>query len=169
MVLLGEEGGGAGVESDGEGDTDGAGDETLDEIFGVKDAGDVFFTGADGAENADFLSALEDGNVGDDGNHNGGNDKRDGNEGDEDGGNDVYNGFGGIHEGTDGVVVDDFIGVGLGIVVFIQDGDNLFFCVIIFRVDVNRRRSVEIGDTENAEILFIRGVNTVERSTGENV
>ena len=60
------------------------GDKPLDDGFCAKNANDVLFGSTNGAKNADFFGALQNGDVGDDTNHDGANNERDGHKGDED-------------------------------------------------------------------------------------
>ena len=106
-----------------------------DKGLGVEDLGDVALAGTDGPEHADLLGPLHDGDIGDNADHDGGDDQGNGHEGDQNIADRVDDCLdGGHHDARQGRVADDLVLLALGfhvIVVPVQEvQENLLACEI---------------------------------------
>ena len=136
-------------------DADDAGGEAHDERLGVKDPGHIPAGGADGPQDADLLGALQHADVGDDPDHNGGNDKGDADKGNEHIADDIRDGDHGGHEQAHIIRIGDRL-AGFGIFVILRDqiSDPLLGLKIL-RVDIDGGRTVRIADAEGGQVLLI--------------
>lgn len=121
---------------------------TGDECFGIEDFGDVVLAGTECSENADFFSSFQNGDVGDNTDHDGGYDQGDGDKGNQDKGYGVDDVGDGFHHGCDKVCVDDDFVILAAVfhllVVVIQDILDRGLGIKVIGIDINFGWFVEI-------------------------
>ena len=146
------------AKQDGDGDTDQPGAKTDDHGFRIEHAGNVPFGSADGAKNADFFGAFQNGDIGDNADHDGGNHKRNGNKGNQYIGDDVDDGCDRGHDKRNVIGIANLVFLVFGFVVVF---DDIRDCILVLKcggINGDAGRFIRIDNTEQFEIVFIGGV-----------
>ena len=133
------------------------GSQTHNEGLCIEHTADIPLGCTHGTENTDLLGSLQNGNVGDDADHNGGNHQRNAHKGNEDIADGIDDGGNRGHHQAYHIGVNDLIVFVLALVVIVDDLRNGILCLKILGVDVDGAGLLQIGNTHFVQVAFIGG------------